>query len=86
MAYRVEMENRARKEYLALTPEVRGRIAEVIDGLARDPRPPGSKRLAGEDGYRVRRGHDRVLYSVDDEAKLIRIYRVGHRRDVYRKR
>ncbi|MBI2901867.1 MAG: type II toxin-antitoxin system RelE/ParE family toxin [Planctomycetes bacterium] len=47
------------------------------------PRPPRAKRLVGKAGYRIRRGDYRILYVVDDDARRIRVYRIGHRRDVY---
>jgi mRNA interferase RelE/StbE len=61
------------------------RIVKRIQALAEDPRPPGSEKLAGYgDRYRVRQGSYRVVYLIDDERNEITIYRVGHRRDVYR--
>jgi mRNA interferase RelE/StbE len=56
-----------------------------ILGLADDPRPPGSEKLAGgEDRYRVRQGFYRIVYEIDDATRLVRVVKVGHRRDVYR--
>ncbi len=54
--------------------------------LAENPRPDGAKKLKGETGYRIRVGNYRVLYEIDDAAQLVIIYRVKHRRDVYRNR
>lgn len=82
----MELETRARREFLALSPDVREHLADAIDDLARHPRPPGAKRLVGLQGYRIRKGDYRVLYTVDDRARLVRVYRVGHRREVYRGR
>jgi mRNA interferase RelE/StbE len=65
---------------------VQARISEAIDDLATHPRPPGAKRLVGQDGYRLRQGDYRILYTVDDQALAIRVYRIGHRRDIYRHR
>jgi mRNA interferase RelE/StbE len=33
--------------------------------------------------YRVRLGDYRVIYSVEDMALVVRVIKVGHRRDVY---
>ncbi len=85
MSYRVLLESHARREFLDLPADVRRRIGEVMDDLAKHPRPPGAKKLVGEDGYRVRKGDYRVLYTVDDKEKTVRVYRLGHRREVYRK-
>lgn len=84
MSYRVEFETRAKKEFLKLAAGVRQDLADVIDDLAENPRPPGAKKLVDQNGYRVRQGDYRILYLIDDRARLVRIYRVGNRRDVYR--
>lgn len=84
MSYRIELETRAKKEFLDLPREIQLRIASVFDDLTINPRPPGSKKLTGHEGYRVRKGDYRILYTVDDKQLLIRVYRVGHRREVYR--
>ena len=63
----------------------RQRIAKAMLGLAANPRPRGSELLAGDPRrLRVRVGDYRVVYSIDDEALLVDIVKVGHRREVYR--
>ncbi len=84
MSYRIELESRARREFLDLPRDVQERLAAALDDLRNDPRPPGAKRLSGSPGYRVRKGTHRVLYIIDDSAKIVRVYRIGHRREVYR--
>jgi mRNA interferase RelE/StbE len=32
----------------------------------------------------VRQGPYRIVYEVDDDSKLVRVVKIGHRRDVYR--
>ncbi len=60
-------------------------MVSVIESLARDPRPPGCKALVGEPGaYRIRAGDWRVVYTVDDDAILVVVVKLGHRREVYR--
>ena len=85
MSYKAELETRARREYRGLPPLVRDRIAEVIDDLQINPHPPGAKKLVGENGYRIRTGDYRMLYAIDDQSGIIGIYRIGHRREVYRR-
>lgn len=61
------------------------RIVQRIQALIEDPRPPGSEKLAGyDDRYRVRQASYRVVYLIDDKRREITVYRIGHRRDVYR--
>ena len=61
------------------------RVIGRIRDLSKDPRPDGSEKLAGYDNrYRVRQGNYRIVYSIDDKASQITIYKIGHRKDVYR--
>jgi mRNA interferase RelE/StbE len=60
-------------------------VVDRIAGLSDDPRPSGAEKLAGEDRFRVRQGPYRVVYEIDDAAKVVRVVKVGHRRDVYRR-
>jgi len=83
--YRLELETRAVKELSAVAKDRRELIVAVLDDLQKQPRPPGAKKLSGVDGYRARKGDYRVLYTIDDAARLVRVYRVGHRREVYRR-
>ncbi len=84
MPYRVELETHARREYRSLPAHVLERVSEAIDDLQANPRPPGCKKLVGSTGYRIRTGNYRILYTIDDHAKIVRVYRIGHRRDIYR--
>ncbi|MCR4294551.1 MAG: type II toxin-antitoxin system RelE/ParE family toxin [Elusimicrobia bacterium] len=84
-SYRLELETRALKELKGLPKDRRVLLSGVLDDLERDPRPPGAKKLSGVDGWRVRKGDCRVLYTVDDPSRLVRVYRIGHRREVYRR-
>lgn len=61
------------------------RLIDKIKSLATQPRPPGSEKLAGRTNlYRVRQGNYRVIYSVDDQERVVDVIKVDHRRDVYR--
>ncbi|HEY5636012.1 MAG TPA: type II toxin-antitoxin system RelE/ParE family toxin [Burkholderiales bacterium] len=85
-AYRLLIKPSAGKELEAVgTRSDRLRIVQRIHALAEDPRPSGSEKLAGyDDRYRIRQGHYRVVYLIDDKQREITVYRIGHRRDVYR--
>jgi len=63
----------------------RRRIVQKIGGLAAEPRPSGAEKLAGyDDRYRMRQGNYRVVYLIDDARLEVTVYKVGHRKDVYR--
>lgn len=41
--------------------------------------------LSGDaERYRVRQGDYRIMYRIDDAARLVEIIKIGHRREVYR--
>ena len=53
--------------------------------LGEVPRPPGCKKLKGDEKtWRIRSGRYRILYQIDDSAKVVTVVGVGHRKDVYR--
>jgi mRNA interferase RelE/StbE len=55
----------------------RQRIVAKIQGLASDPRPHGSEKLAGyDDRYRIRQGNYRIIYLVDDKSSLVTVYMI----------
>lgn len=84
-AYKIDVRPRARRSLRQLDPPVRKAVAQVIDGLAIDPHPPGFRPLTGRRPYlRVRSGDYRVIYAVDDHARIVTIAAVGHRREIYR--
>lgn len=82
--YSLQIKLSAQKELDALDDAVFKRIDRKILGLADNPRLPGCKKLRGyKDQWGVRVGDWRVVYLIDDAAKLVTITRVAHRREVY---
>ena len=83
-SYSVEVKPPARKELEALPDNVLARILQKMESLRSAPRPAGCKKLKGyKDQWRIRVGAWRVVYIIDDAAKLISITRIAHRREVY---
>ena len=60
------------------------RIIRTIRSLQDNPRPPGARKLSGQERYRIRQGDYRIAFSIQDQAKTVWVVKVGHRRDVYR--
>ena len=85
MTYSIRFGKSAAREFRQLPRETRGRIATQIDSLAADPRPRRSQALRGKlKGLRkLRVGDHRVVYEVDDEARVVQVWSVAHRRDAY---
>ncbi len=86
MPYQVDIAPAAQREFKRLPPEVVRKVDAAMLELERNPRPHGCTKLEGsEDEYRVRVGDYRILYVMNDKAKLVTIAHVRHRRDAYRK-
>lgn len=83
-SYSLRIKRSAEKELQRVPKNDLRRIVQRIKELASDPRPIGCEKLFGEEGYRVRQGDYRILYTVDDKCRAVEIYKVGHRREVYR--
>lgn len=84
--YSTRIKPSAAKEVDAIEPKkLRRQVVERILDLATDPRPRGCEKLAGAPGrFRVRHGAYRIVYSVADDERVVVIFKVGHRKDVYR--
>jgi mRNA interferase RelE/StbE len=76
--YRVEVSRRAAKVVTGLEKPLRRRILAAIDGLADDPRPPGRRKLAGQEGWRIRVGDYRVIYEIHDQVLLVIVIDAGY--------
>jgi mRNA interferase RelE/StbE len=85
LPYQVQILPAALKQLAKIPNPDRRRITERIERLADDPRPSGSKKLAGkEELHRIRIGDYRVIDAINDGALLVIVVRIGQRGDVYR--
>jgi mRNA interferase RelE/StbE len=84
--YRIEIERQPQRALKRCPPDLLRRLADAIDALAADPRPPGCKKLAGQrDHWRVRVGDWRIVYIIEDDVLLVVIVEVTPRGSAYRK-
>ncbi len=85
VSYRVEFRGSAGRELHRIDPQMVPKVVAAIRALAEQPRPLGTRKLAGsEQTYRIRIGDYRVVYSVDDQERIVLVDRVRHRKDAYR--
>ena len=59
-------------------------LTRTVQALAADPRHQGSEKLSGQDLHGLRQGDYRIHYTVDAAALSVVVYKIGHRREVYR--
>ena len=87
MIYLVRLESVAERELKRLPNDILRRVDEALRSLADNPRPRGVKKLRGREGqgWRVRVGIYRILYSIDDSARVVTVYRIAPRARAYRR-
>jgi mRNA interferase RelE/StbE len=82
VSYKVALRRSATKELATLSSENQTRVARALIDLASNPFPTGVKKLKARNGYRIRVGDYRIVYTV--ERDLLIISAIGHRSEVYR--
>ena len=82
MPYRVELSPAAQRDLRLLPPWVQARLAAPIQALGQSPRPPGSRKLQGQERtWRIRVGPYRVVYDHHNDQQLIVVLKVDRRRE-----
>lgn len=83
--YNVELTRAAEKQLRVIPKMDLQRIVDALAMLAITPRPQGCRKLSGQiDLYRVRVGTYRIVYEIFDARLVVRILKIGHRKNVYR--
>ncbi len=84
MSCRIEISPVARQEIRALPAYVRAQAIQLIEELARDPRPARAKELQERENiFRSwLAGRWRIVYEVDDELNAVLIMRVRRKDDI----
>lgn len=84
--YTIELTPTAIKDLKGLPKKYLKPIDKRILGLRQNPRPSGVVKLKGcNDGYRVRQGPYRILYTINDETKRIVVASIRDRKEAYKK-
>jgi len=81
--YTVYLSSTAAKALKKIPQKDQLRIAGVIELLAENPLPPKATKLSGREGYRVRSGNYRVIYTFERNQLEVLVIKIGHRRDIY---
>lgn len=85
-SYEIRFKKSVAKDLRRIPTQDVQRILGRIDALSEDPRPFDCARLSGIDNYRIRVGHYRILYQIEDNYLVVQIIKVAHRSTVYRNR
>ena len=81
--YTISFSTQAAKQFKKFAPSVAQKLKDEIAKLAANPRPTGVVKLTNREGYRIRVGDYRILYSIFDKSLLIEILKVGQRGNLY---
>lgn len=83
--YEILLEQNAEKDLRKLQKKIFNQIIEKVKLLSENPRPDGVKKLVNVSNFwRIRIGSFRVIYEINDTAKIIKVYKIKHRKDVYK--
>ncbi len=83
MTYLVQFTAGAARQMKTLPRPVQSRMLDAIADLGGQPRPRGSRNLAGEEvAWRIRVSDDRVISELLDTSLTVTVVRAGHRREV----
>ena len=83
--YKVSLSTKSFKFLKRSDPKLREVLQRKINMLAQDPFDAALnvKKLKGREGYRLRVGDYRILYTVENNIVTIHIVDIAHRREVY---
>ena len=85
LTYSITFTRSARKELQKLEKNTAERIFAKIESLLLEPRPSGCKKLKGQNSlWRIRIGDYRIVYSINDNDRIVDITIIRHRNDVYK--
>ena len=83
-AYDLRLKRSAERDLDNLPSRTHDRIIARLMSLKENPLPVGVVKLKGREGYRLRVGDYRVIYTVDDINMKVEVLSVAHRKEVYR--
>ena len=83
-SYRIDFKPSVKRDLKAIPRREALTILDAIRNLSDNPFPPKSKRLTGREGWRLRVGSYRVIYTVSAGEITLFVVKVGHRKNIYR--
>jgi mRNA interferase RelE/StbE len=88
MQYQIDLKPCAARDLSRLARDVQKRVSVSIDSLKENPRSVGFKKLKlslhNQHLYRIRVGHYRIIYQIDDKTHVVLVVTIQHRREDYR--
>lgn len=86
MTYQVEYRPGVLKSLKKLPKSDHGRILDKIDVMAENLPDPSTTKMRGNNNFhKIRIGNYRVIYEIHDDVLVILVFKIGHRKDVYKR-
>jgi mRNA interferase RelE/StbE len=83
MTYKILIDDKALARLAKLPKKIRRQIADKIEKLASNPRPPGFRVLQKNKSFcRIRSGDYRIVYQIREKQVLVLVVRIAHRKEI----
>ncbi len=84
--YELEIHSSVKRYLKDLNTIYFDKITQCLENLRIDPQPVKSKKPKGRlrESFRTKVGDYRIIYSIDHKKQVIRIEKIGLRKDVYK--
>jgi mRNA interferase RelE/StbE len=82
--YKIFFKKSALKELEKVPKAPLRKIIKKIQKLSDNPKVVGSQKLSNYNLYRIRQGDYRVVYFINNKKLEIQIFKIGHRKDIYK--
>lgn len=85
MTYKVVLVKSAVKELEKLPAKTHDKIVEHLRHLEENPRLFGAEKLTAREEYKLRVGNFRVIYSIEDSTREVKVFMIEDRKQVYKR-
>ena len=84
VSYKIDFKPSVKRDMKSIPRREALTILDAIRNLSDNPFPPQSKRLTGREGWRLRVGRYRVIYTVSAGEITLFVVKIAHRKKIYR--
>ncbi len=86
MTYQIEYRPSVLKSLKKLPRSDMRRILDRIDVMAEKLPDPSTTKMRGNNNFhKIRIGNYRVIYEIHEDVLVILVFKIGHRKDVYKR-
>ena len=81
--YKIQIKKSVKKDISSFDKRINQRLIKAIQKLKSHPYT-NAKKITGKEFYRVRVGKYRIVYEIKKTDFEIIVYKIGHRKDIYK--